>query len=630
MAHRWRSWAVVAFVAALPGCKRNSTAGKPAPAPPPGTATDAAGAGAAPTDGAPTATRDPTPAAAPGDDVVIATDANAEVRATIGGPRLMHPEMIKQVAIASDGTPVSASASAVRTWRPDGGLRWQSFVPGVSSVFAVHGDRIAAVHSSSVGGRLTVFDRDGKPGASVETNSRAWDVAWSPDGTRVVVAGAPIVVYDAATGSRVDSVKVTIATAVAYAGDRVVYVAKDGIYRWQPGGGAAAEPVLPLTATPKAVAFSADGATVYISDGATVSAVTIATGATAPIAATVPGPITELASSPDNHALAVSWKGGIRVFTLGATPAQRWERVEKLAASPVIAFSADGKTAVVSDIGQVVRVDAATGAEVPAPAGSSTYDGFSATSQLLVEAADKTTAAYDLATGAKTAAADAAPTGAPANMDSWTYDATGKALAWDSAESVECAPIKVWRTGAASAKTLAKPKGCADAVSPWQLGPRLVVGLGTETATIWDPDTGKPVMTLPESTRPLQAVATSASGALVVAVYGPAEHPDTGFDEGTLIDLYDLATTKLVHETRVDRGAPEHGDAIVVAALLDDGTAYLGCEDGAVLAAERDSDVAREVARLGAFINVADAAPDGKVAALADNDLRAIIVGPRR
>lgn len=615
---------VAAFVAALPGCKRNATSAKP----PPASVIDGAAATSS-SDAAPAAT--PTPAAASGDDVVIATAADTEVLATIGGPRLTHSEMIKQVAIAPDGTPVSADNTAVRAWQPDGRLRWQSFEPGASSVFALHGDQIAVVHSSHVGGRLSLFDRDGKPGPSVETNTRAMDVAWSPDGTHVVVAGAPIVVYDAATAARAGSVKATVALAIAYAGDRVIYVARDGIFRWNPSDAAAVpEPVLPLTAAPTAVAFTADGAIVYISDGTTVSAVTTATGASAPVAVTGSGPITELAVSPDNHSLAVSWKGGVRVFTLGAPPVQRWERVQKLAASPVVAFSADGKTAVVSAIGTVVRVDAATGAELAAPTRASTYDGFTATSQLLVEAGDKTVSAYDLATGAKTAGTDPTPAGAPANMDSWTYDGAGKALVWDAAEAIECAPIKVWRTGAAGPKTLPKPKGCADAVSPWQLGPSLVAGIGTDAATIWDPDTGKAVMTLPESTRPLRALATTASGAFAVAVYGPAEQPDTGFDEGTLVDLYELATHKLVHETRIDRGAPEHGDAITVVAVLDDGTAYLGCEDGAVLAAARDSDVAREVARLGAYINVADVAPDGKAVAVADNDLRAIVVGALR
>ena len=48
--------------------------------------------------------------------------------------------------------------------------------------------------------------------------------------------------------------------AVAYAGDRVIYVARDGIFRWNPADAAAApESILPLTAVQTDLAVDCRG-----------------------------------------------------------------------------------------------------------------------------------------------------------------------------------------------------------------------------------------------------------------------------------------------------------------------------------------------------------------------------------
>lgn len=614
---------VIALAGAL-GCKSKPAGKSTQPATSDGgpavTTTDAGGATL---DAASAAAAAPD---APARELVLGDDSlPAGQLAQIGGLKFAHAfELISQLVLTADG-PISASSSYVRAWDRNGHLRWQSWTYGRVSRFAISPDgaHLAIVHSTPIGGRLTIVDRAGKPGPGSETE-RIETVAYSADGKRVVLAGPTVAIHDAASAERVATAK-KLAIAAGFAGDgSVVFVAKDGIYGWTGASDAAPESLTAFPAPPTAAFVNADASTVWWSDGKAVTAFDVKTKAATPLAVTAPSAIVALTVSADGKALAASWKGGVRIFDLGATATQRWERTQKQGTAPAVGFGPDGKQIAVAEVDTVTLSDARTGGWSPAPA-APTFKGFTSSSFAVVAAADGTSQ-YDLSSGIKSPAVEDRPADAPAWVDSYHYDSKGTALGWASDATDACGTLKVWVSGHGES-TLPKPGKCpADDLDTWEVGNSLVTDV---SGRILQPEDRKVLFTLPASTRPLAILATSSDRAYAVAVYKPIADSTDESDAGTLIDVFQLADGALVKEYRLERGAGEGTDGIGAAAVLNDGTAYAGFKDGALFVIPRAADLPAPALTMDAAVTGMEVTPAGSTVAVTDADDRTIIFGTK-
>ena len=565
----------------------------------------------------------PVPAAVPYQEVIVGRSLPDGQILQLGGPRWSHPAMADQVLITSTGAVASASASHVRLWdEASRALRWQVFTPSGRTRFALSSDEkwIAIAQGDFDRARVSVYELGGALRVGFKTGS-VTAMAFSPDGTKLAVAGTTVSIHDAATGKLLINLK-GLAFAVGFSADgQLIAVGKDGVKRWS-GTGDTWELVASFPSSSRGAAVNLPVTAAAWGNG-TALEMTKLEGAPTKIAAAAPAPITSIALAAGGAVALVGWAGGIAAWDLGPSPTKRWQLETRVKSQPAMAFASSGKVVVASDARGVFTLDAATGKELVAKEDRIRFAGFAADGNLVVFKGS-THRIVDVRTGAYGAEHDL-PAGAPASADSVLYGANGLAVAWDSGAQGECKPLTVWLSGK-GVRTLPPPSGCRD--TPWMVGPGFVVADGSKT-TIWDLVENKPRLILPATPRPRIGLAFSADRRWMVAAYGAADSTSSNHDQGTLLAVFDLtaakATGPALHLRELEWTEPAGLRAVTI---LADGTVIAGTVDGIVYKARPEATTFEKVTELGAEVVLLDASPSGKAVAATNEDGLTAILEP--
>lgn len=603
----------------------------------------------------------------------------------IGGPRLSHASKIEQVDFAAGGALVSAAGGHLRVWEPSGALRWQSFELDSSTRFAVSGDGalIAAAHARLFAdGRTTIYEVSGRERQRLSLGS-VDALAFSPDAQRLVVVNPQLTVFELGQGQRVGMLNQD-ALAVSFADDdTVIAVSRDGVRRWSWRTGKV-EVVQAFPTPPDAVALARGGEsvawTVRVAAGSAVHVLQL-DGTSARSEVTVPGPVRGLALSPLGDAVALSLQGGFGVWTTGEGARLKWSLPDPGMSRAALAFSSTGERLITGMSGRVATLEAERGAYERASEDRTIFYDFDPSGDPLVSRGEQLWR-VELPGGGRALVEAHVLTDSPGWASDFAYGAGGLLMGWDALATLDCKPLRLWLRGAAE-RTLPAPGDCdAEAGEAWFPGPGWVLS-GGKRPQVWDAVKERQVFRLPERPQRLVDASFSVDQRLLVMVFlteeqeeerghgyagspdGDDDEDDEGDDDGDGDGDGD-GDDGLREEERAAQAAMDHdGDGYdpslevhyvveVVdltklagrgpegwaptrsitwyekapldgAVILNDGTIFVGAEDGRVLAAAPGADELLEVARLTSSVTVGRASPTGAAAAMTDDDARTVL-----
>lgn len=600
----------------LAACKSSGGSGGP---PPPSSGSEAGSGVVQPSEAGGDTASAPPSSSTPYQDVVVGKSLPSGQLLQVGRPRWSHPGIADQVYLAASGAIISASSSHVRLWdASSGALRWQVFAPSSLSRFALSSDEklIAIAQGDFDRARVAVYELGGALRFAVETSGVS-SLAFSQDGTKVAIASSSVLLYDVAAGKLLKNLR-GLAFTVGFSADgRLVTIGKDLVQRWNLADDQA-EQIASIPRSARVSAINRSSTAVAWGDGFTLEVAKLG-GEKTKIDAAAPAPISSIALSADGDAALIGWPGGIAAWSLGPSPAKRWQIETRGKSRPALAFASSGKVAAAADARGVFTLDALTGKEHTSKEQPLRFVGFAADGNLIV-ARGNDYHLVDVRTGAKGAKQDM-PQGSPSSADSFLYGAGGIAVAWDSGAEGECKPFTAWLSGQGE-RTIRTPPG------PWHVGPGFVVADGSKT-TIWDLVENKPRLVLPSTPRPRIGLAFSVDRHWLVTAYGPVDAAGRNPDDGTFLAVFDLSTAKATTPARAVREIQWTAPASLRAlSILADGSIIAGSTDGIIHKAAPGATAFEKVAELIAKVVLLDASPDGKTVAATDEDGLTTILEP--